>query len=70
MKLFSKRKYIHTPKSLTGYTVWTVAAIFLISVFFAIARDSHSVSDTFYGIFPYFVSTFLLVEWFASKNSD
>ena len=70
MKLFHKSKYIHIPKSFFGYVIWFLAAVFLVTVFVAIDNDSHSVSDTVYGIFPYFASTFLLVEWFASKTSE
>lgn len=70
MKLFRKGKFVHTPISLTGYAIWLIAVIFLVTVFVAVDNDSHSVSDTLYGIFPYFASTFLLVEWFASKTSD
>lgn len=70
MKLFRKSKYIHIPNSFTGYIVWAFAVIFIVTVFFAVDKDSHSVSDTMYGIFPYFASTFLLIEWFASKTSS
>lgn len=34
--------------------VCLVAAIFCVNVFLAIDRHSHSVSDTLYGVFPYF----------------
>lgn len=70
MAMFNKGKYVHTPKSFIGYLVWLLAALFLVTVFIAVDNDSHSASDTLYGIFPYFASTFLLVEWFASKTSD
>ncbi len=58
------------PKSISGYIICAFAVIFLVSVFLAVDKESHSISDTLYGIFPYFVSTFLLVEWFASNTSD
>mgnify|MGYP000887062207 CR=1 FL=1 len=69
MKFFRKGRYIYIPNSLGGYLIWLVAIVFLITVFVAIDKDSHSASDTLYGIFPYFVSTFLMIEWFASKTS-
>src|SRR4051794_17973693 len=31
---------------------------------------SHSVSDTLYGVFPFFACTFLLVDWIASRASQ
>jgi hypothetical protein len=30
-------------------------------------RHSHSVSDTLYGIYPFFVATFLLLDWIARR---
>lgn len=69
MKWFNKTKFIHLPSSPAGFIIYTLAILFLITVFVAVDRNSHSVSDTFYGIFPYFVSTFLLVEWLADKTS-
>jgi len=70
MKLFRKTRFAHIPATLAGYVVWLLAAVFLATVFIAVDKDSHSVSDTFYGVFPYFASTFLLVEWFASKTAQ
>lgn len=70
MKLFRKSKYIHMPESFLGYAVWVLAIVFLVTVFIAVDRNSDSVSDTLYGIFPYFASTFLLVEWFAAKLGE
>ena len=46
------------------------SSAFWVQVFAAVDRDSHSASDTLYGIFPYVVCTFLLLEWVASKTSD
>jgi len=45
-----------------------LALAFLVNVFVAVDRQSHSVSDTLYGIFPYWTMTFLLVEWIASRT--
>ena len=39
-------------------------------IFLAVDRHSHSVSDTLYGVFPYFVCSFLAVNWVASRTSD
>jgi hypothetical protein len=43
--------------------------LFCVTVFMAIDRNSHSVSDTLYGIFPYFVSACTLLFWVASNTS-
>jgi len=39
-------------------------------VFLAVDRHSHSASDTLYGIFPYFVCAFLLIDWVAGRTSN
>lgn len=70
MKLFKRTKIIYIPASLIGLLIWLIAAVFLLTVFMAVDRGSQSVSDTLYGVFPYFASTFLLIEWLASKLSN
>jgi hypothetical protein len=39
-------------------------------VFLAIDRKSHSVSDTLYGVFPFFACAFLLFDWIAGRTCD
>jgi hypothetical protein len=46
-----------------------LALVFCVQVFVAVDRHSHSVSDTFYGVFPYFACCFLLFNWVASNTS-
>lgn len=62
--------WIYRPVSLQGMLVCLLASAFCIQVFFAIDRQSHSASDTLYGIFPYIVPTLILVYWVASKTSE
>jgi hypothetical protein len=38
--------------------------------FLAVDRHSHSVSDTLYGIFPFFVPAFGILGWIASHTSS
>ena len=38
--------------------------------FIALDRNSHSVSDTLYGIFPFVVPCLILLYWVASKTSS
>jgi hypothetical protein len=52
-----------------GVVVALLALAFCVNVFLAVDRHSHSVSDTLYGVFSYFVCTFLLVNWVASNTS-
>jgi hypothetical protein len=67
---FRRWGWIHRPVSPQGLVVVLLLVIFWIQVFLAVDRHSHSVSDTLYGVFPYAVPGFLLVEWLASRTSD
>jgi hypothetical protein len=40
-----------------------------VQVFLAVDRNSHSVSDTLYGVFPFVVPAVLLVNWVAFRTS-
>jgi peptidoglycan/LPS O-acetylase OafA/YrhL len=66
---FVRIGWIYLPRSLLGAALYLVAGGFCCTVFAAVDRHSHSASDTLYGIFPYFVCTFLLVDWIA-KNMN
>jgi hypothetical protein len=61
--------WIYHPSSLEGALVTVLAVLFCVNVFVAIDRHSHSVSDTMYGIFPFWVPTLMLLNWVASKTS-
>jgi hypothetical protein len=61
--------WIYRPVSVPGMVAVLLAAIFCVQVFVAVDRHSHSVSDTFYGIFPYVVPCLMLLNWLASKTS-
>ncbi len=62
--------WIHRPASWQAFVLVCLAAVFCVQVFVAVDRRSHSVSDTFYGIFPYVVPCLMLLDWVASKTSD
>jgi hypothetical protein len=67
---FSRRGWLYVPVSVAGVVLWILAALFCVTVFLAVDRHSHSVSDTLYGVFPFFVCTFLLLDWIGSRTSD
>jgi hypothetical protein len=69
MSWFKPWGWIHRPASVPGAIVTLVAGLFCVNVFIAIDRHSHSVSDTLYGIFPFWVPALMLLEWVASKTS-
>ncbi len=61
--------WLHRPVSWQGWLAVVLAVLFCVQVFTAIDRHSHSASDTLYGVFPFFVCAFLLLEWLASHTT-
>jgi hypothetical protein len=68
--LFARFGWFYLPCSVAGGVIYLLAAAFCATVFVAVDRHSHSVSDTFYGIYPFFVATFLLLDWIARRSSE
>jgi hypothetical protein len=66
---FKEWGWVYRPVSWQGYVLVLLTFIFCLQVFMAIDRFSHSVSDTFYGIFPFVVPALFLLGWVASKTS-
>lgn len=66
---FKSLGWFYRPISLPGWIVSLLALIFCLQVFVAVDRHSHSASDTLYGVFPFFVSVFLLFDWIGRKTS-
>lgn len=66
---FKRIGWIHLPVSVPGCIITLLALLFCTQVFVAVDRHSHSVSDTFYGVFPFFACTFLLFDWIAGRTS-
>ena len=70
---FRQWGWVHRPISWQGVLATLLLVIFWVQVFIAVDRNSHSVSDTLYGIFPFFACSFLLYDWIARhtcKRSD
>jgi hypothetical protein len=67
---FSRLGWFYLPVSFVGAVLYLLGAGFCATVFLAADRHSHSVSDTLYGIYPYFVVTFLLLDWIARRSSE
>ena len=66
---FRRFGWLHLPVSRQGAAVILACAAFCVNVFAAVDGRSHSVSDTLYGVFPFFACTFLLVERVAGRTS-
>ncbi len=62
--------WIYRPNSWQGIILLLLTLAFCAQVFIAVDRNAHSVSDTLYGIFPYVVPAFMLLNWVASKTSQ
>jgi len=56
------------PVSIAGVVITLAAVAFCIQVFWAIDRHSHSVSDTLYGIYPFWLPTLLALAWIADRT--
>ncbi|MBI5406016.1 hypothetical protein HY972_03225 [Candidatus Kaiserbacteria bacterium] len=67
---FKKMGWIYQPVSWQGALVTFLLILFLVQVFIAIDRNSHSVSDTLYGIFPYWIPAILVWLWIGSKTNQ
>ena len=68
-KWFKPWGWIYHPSSWQGIVIVVLVLAFCVQVFFAVDRQSHSVSDTLYGIFPYVVPALMVLNWVASKTS-
>jgi hypothetical protein len=68
-KWFKRFGWFYVPTSIPGTIVSLLAVLFCLTVFAAVDRHSHSASDTLYGIFPFFVCTFLLLDWIGGRTS-
>jgi len=58
---------VFRPVSFLGWVITLLALAFCVHIFLFADRKSHSASDTLYGVFPYWVPTFLLWLWIASR---
>ena len=66
---FKRVGWFYLPVSIAGGIVCLLALGFCFMVFLAVDRHAHSVSDTLYGIFPFFTGTFLMLDWIGSRSS-
>lgn len=66
---FKKMGLIFVPVSIAGTILLLLTIGFCTTVFIAVDRHSHSVTDTLYGIFPSFVSAFTVLFWVANNTS-
>lgn len=61
--------WIYRPVAWRGWAAVAVAGVFCAQVFAAVDRQSHSASDTLYGIFPYVAPAWIVMNWLAAKTA-
>jgi hypothetical protein len=61
--------WIYRPVSVPGFVLLLLTVGFCAQVFLAVDRNSHSVSDTLYGVFPFIVPSLIVLNWVASRTS-
>ena len=66
---FRRLGWFYVPVSVPGAIITLAALVFCAQVFVAVDHKSHSVSDTLYGVFPFFTGAFLLLDWIATRTS-
>ena len=66
---FKKTGWIYLPISFMGVVITLIHIIFCITVFIAVDNHSHSISDTLYGFFPFFISAATLLFWIAGHTT-
>jgi hypothetical protein len=67
---FRPEGLFYLPVSWQGVACTAATLAFCVQSFLAIDRHSHSASDTLFGVFPYVVPAFLLLNWLAARKSD
>jgi len=68
MRWFKPFGFVFLPVSIPGWMISVLAAAFCLRIFLFVDGRSHSVSDTLYGVFPYWAPTFLLWVWIAGRT--
>ena len=67
---FKRLGWFYRPVHPLGFVVSVAALAFVVQVFFALDRNSHSATDTFYRCYTFAAPTFLGLMWIASRTSD
>jgi hypothetical protein len=69
MRWFKSVGPLFVPVSVIGWLLTALVLAFWVNTFLAIDRHSHSVSDTLYGIFPFWAPSFLIWAFIAMRTS-
>jgi hypothetical protein len=67
---FESKGWFYIPRSWQACLIFGIALAFCVNVTILIYERSQSLSDTLYGVFPYLICIFLLLDWIASKKTS
>jgi hypothetical protein len=70
LKWFKQWGWWYLPASIPAAIIFVAVLAICAEAFLAVDDKSHSVSDTFYGVFPFFTCAFLLWDWIGARTSD
>ena len=68
MRWFKPLGIVFVPASAMGWLLSALAFAFCLQVFLVIDHHAHSVSDTLYGVFPFWAPTVLGLGWIADRT--
>jgi hypothetical protein len=68
VRWFKPAGMLFVPASLMGWVLTALTGAFCAQVFWFVDSRSHSVSDTLYGIFPFWVPALLVLAWLADRT--
>lgn len=66
---FKPLGWLYRPVTLTGWILTLITVLLIVRIFLVIDRQSHSVSDTLTGVFPWAWIFLVTLGWVASKTS-
>ena len=68
MRWFKPVGLLFAPVSAAGWLITLMAFAFCAQVIWFADTRSHSVSDSIYGVFPFWVLTLLTLAWLADRT--
>ena len=67
---FKKFGWIYRPVSFMGGIITIVTLLLCVQIFIFVNYHTQSISDLFYGVFPYIVSYLVVAGWIASNTCE
>lgn len=68
MHWFKPFGILFLPDSVIGWLITLAVLVFCAQVFWFVDIHSHSVSDTLYGVFPFWTPALLVLAWIADRT--